>query len=131
MFRVERTREIKYTTDGDCLAVMDIQVSEASDLPDKDEVVAGAKIQPGSMAQIIQADEPTIVTLDDDGNWYPEQSDSRASALSAPQLNLTPNLKGGVNLTAQPQEEVEVPEAEPEVEETAEPEGGEDDAELL
>lgn len=99
----------------------DFQADEVSDLAD---TLDGVTIAAGSVAQIIKTTEPTFVTLGTDGTWYPEQSDSRASTLSAPQLSLTPNIRGSVNLTAQPQEETEVPEAEPEVEETAEPEGG-------
>ena len=40
-------------------------------------------IQAGSIAQIVQADSPTFVTLDANGTWYPEQSDSSASTLNA------------------------------------------------
>lgn len=127
MVHLEKLNQISYNSDGEALAWYDLSVSTAAELPALGSVVFGAKIQAPSRAQIIQADEPTIVTLDEDGNWYPEQSDSRASTLSAPQLSLTPNMRGSVNQTAQPQEEAEVPEAEPEVEETAEPEGGEEE----
>ena len=63
--------------DGYYLAKLDLQVSTAADLPELGGVVEGTpyKCGKGSMAQIVQADEPTFVTLDgDDGVWYPEQS---------------------------------------------------------
>lgn len=59
-------------TDGDLCAKVDLQVSEVSELPEKDAAVGGFKVQPGSIAQIIQSD--AFVTLDSDGTWYPEQS---------------------------------------------------------
>ena len=60
---------------GSICAKLFLQVSSAADLPSIGEVVGGMKVQPGSFAQIIQAN--TIVTLDNDttaGTWYPEQS---------------------------------------------------------
>ena len=62
-------------SDGNLCAKLELQVSTSDDLPDIGEVVGGYKVQPGSFAQIIQAN--TIVTLDDNttaGTWYPEQS---------------------------------------------------------
>ena len=73
MVRIERKR----AEDGNGGAVMDLQVSETSDLPTLNQPIEGVtalKVLAGSMAQIIQASEPTFVTLDDDGTWYPEQS---------------------------------------------------------
>ena len=72
MILVENVREVHASANGNHAAKLDIQVSEVSDLPEKDANVGGFKIQPGSIAHIIQAD--TFVTLDDDGTWYPEQS---------------------------------------------------------
>ena len=70
---------IKQLTDdsGAICAKLDLQVSTVAELPHIGDVVGGMKVQAGSFAQIIQASEPTIVTLDDDttsGTWYPEQS---------------------------------------------------------
>lgn len=79
MLRVEKVRY----NDGMKNAVMDIQVSTAEELPSLNAVVCGLNIQAGSIAQIVQADEVTFVTLDDNGTWYPEQSDSSASSLNA------------------------------------------------
>ena len=62
-----------YDSDGKALAVLDFQVSTAALLPAKNSTFGPYKVQPGSNAQIIQAEEPTMVTMDDDGNWYPEQ----------------------------------------------------------
>lgn len=79
MIQIEKIR-IDVTKD---IKVVDMQVSTAAELPDKGENVGGIIIAPGSIAQIIQADSPTFVTLDDDGTWYPEQSDSSKSSLNA------------------------------------------------
>lgn len=75
MLRIEgEPRDILGYDNGKALAVLDLQVSTAAMLPAKNATVGPYKIQPGSTAQIIQAEEPTMVTMDDDGNWYPEQS---------------------------------------------------------
>lgn len=84
--RIDVTKDIK---------VVDMQVSTAAELPDKGENVGGIIIAPGSIAQIIQADSPTFVTLDDDGTWYPEQSDSSASSLNA-SLSMSPTLNKAI-----------------------------------
>ena len=63
--------------DGYYTAKLDLQVSTAADLPELGGVVPGTpyKCGAGSTAQIVQADEPTFVTLDSsDDTWYPEQS---------------------------------------------------------
>ena len=73
MVRVEKVREDVYDpTTGTHTCVLDLQVSEATDLPAKDSTVGNATVAPGSIAQIIQTG--AFVTLDDDGTWYPEQS---------------------------------------------------------
>lgn len=95
MVHLEKLNQISYTPDGDALAWYDLSVSTAAELPALNSVVFGAKIQAPSRAQIIQADEPTIVTLDDNGTWYPEQSSSSASTLSAP-LSTGKTLKPAV-----------------------------------
>ena len=66
MLRVENVRSV----DGNLNAVLDIQVSETSDLPSAGSTVCGYTIVSGSIAQIIQ--EGKFVTLDNDGNWYDE-----------------------------------------------------------
>ena len=65
------------------LAKIGIQVSTAAELPTLGTVFGKYKMGKGSIAQIIQANEPTFVTIDEDGTWYPEQSDSSASSLNA------------------------------------------------
>ena len=79
MVHIEKINQISYTPDGEALAWYDLSVSTAAELPALNSVVFGAKIQAPSRAQIIQADEPTIVTLDENGTWYPEQSNAEAS----------------------------------------------------
>lgn len=142
MIRVEKVRY----NDGLKNAVMDIQVSTAAELPSLNDVVCGLKIIAGSIAQIVQADSPTFVTLDADGTWYPEQSDSSASSLnasmSAPKTSAQLgegksvlvqdepeiNLDGGFEREEQP-----VKEQKKEFEESIEEQekDGEDDDELL
>lgn len=68
MVKVER---IRYQ-DGNGLAVMDLQVSTAAELPALKSKIGRYTVDSGSIAQIIQAGE--LVTLDEDGTWYPEQS---------------------------------------------------------
>lgn len=85
MIQIERIR-IHVTND---IKVVDMQVSTAAELPDLDENVEGIVIAAGSIAQIIQADEPTFLTLDDDGTWYPEQTDNSKSLNAAPPVKET------------------------------------------
>lgn len=86
MVRIEYIRERLQNSQCVC----DLQVSTVDELPAMNENVGGIIILPGSIAQIIQADEPTFLTLDDDGAWYPEQTEnSNKSGLS---LNASPDL---------------------------------------
>lgn len=71
MILVENKREIIASANGSAAAKLDIQVSTAADLPEKDAIIGGFRIQPGSIAQIIQTG--VFVTMDEDGRWYPEQ----------------------------------------------------------
>lgn len=50
------------------IKVVDLQVSEATELPALGENVEGIIIAAGSIAQIIQIG--AFATLDDDGKWY-------------------------------------------------------------
>ena len=93
MVHIEKINQISYTPDGEALAWYDLSVSTAAELPALNSVVFGAKIQAPSRAQIIQADEPTIVTLDENGTWYPEQSNAEASKT----LSMSPTLKKAVD----------------------------------
>ena len=79
MVRIEKERNV----DGNYNAVLDLQVSTAAELPDMGDTIGLYTVAPGSIAQIVQADSPTFVTLDANGTWYPEQSDSSASTLNA------------------------------------------------
>ena len=127
MIQIERIR-IHVTND---IKVVDMQVSTTAELPDLDENVEGIVIAAGSIAQIIQADSPTFVTLDDDGTWYPEQSDSSESlSMSAPKSSA--QLGEGKSVLVQDElEEPAVKEQKKEyVESIEEPEkDGEDDDE--
>lgn len=141
MLRVEKVRY----NDGMKNAVMDIQVSTAEELPSLNDVVCGLKIIAGSIAQIIQADSPTFVTMDANGTWYPEQSDSSASSLNASLSMSAPKNLGSIRdeqpieeieeITEEPAEREEIPVKEQKKvfeESIEEPEkDGEDDDELL
>ena len=74
MKKIENIRWQTYDKDGVTIAVLDGQVSATNDLPTLGGDFCGAKVLPGSIMQIVTADEPTYVTLDADGTWYPEQS---------------------------------------------------------
>ena len=69
MVRIERVR----ANDGNRDAVLDIQVSEVSDLPAKDSVLCGLKVKEGSIAFIVQTG--AWATLDEDGKWYTDGSE--------------------------------------------------------
>lgn len=97
MFRIEDVREI----DGQKNAVMDIQVSTASDLPSLGDLVSGAgyvniKVASGSFAHVIQAG--AWYTLDDNGTWYDASGTPASSAsnnsLNASLLSAPKNLGG-------------------------------------
>lgn len=64
MVRVERVR---YNT-GSGTAVLDLQVSTASELPALASTIGSMIVDAGSIAQVIQSG--TFYTLDDDGKWY-------------------------------------------------------------
>ena len=68
MVKVER---IRYQ-DGGGIAIMDLQVSTAAELPALNSKIGRYTVDSGSIAQIIQTGD--FVTLDEDGTWYPEQS---------------------------------------------------------
>lgn len=137
MLRVEKVRY----NDGMKNAVLDIQVSTAAELPSLNDVVCGLKIIAGSIAQVIQTGD--FVTLDANGTWYPEQSDSNENSLNA-SLSAPKNL-GSIReeqpieeieeITEEPAEREEIPVKEQKksfVESVEEPEqDGEDDDELL
>ena len=125
--KVVKPTEIKGfdATTGKIIAVLDLQVSTAADLPSLGDVVENYIVDAGSWAQIVRASSPTFVTLDgDDGNWYPEQSSTSANAAS--QLSLGKTVVKPAVIQPESFEPDEL-----EHEQTAEPEGGEEDAELL
>lgn len=66
--RVEKER-VKYP---DGRVVYDFQADTASDLPALGASVGRYKVEWGSIAQIVQADEPTYMTLGSNGTWYPD-----------------------------------------------------------
>ena len=140
MVRIEKERYV----DGNLNAVLDLQVSTAEELPDMGDTIGLYTVAPGSIAQIVQADSPTFVTLDDDGTWYPEQSDSSESLnMSAPKTSAQLGEGKSVLVQDEPEinldggdferEEIPVKEQKKAFEESIEePEkDGEDDDELL
>lgn len=89
--RVEgKPREVQGYQDGKTIAVLDLQVATAEDLPEVGDEVETYIVAAGSIAQIVEADEPTWVTLSGDSEtWWPDQSGADSSkALSvSPTLN--------------------------------------------
>ena len=69
MVRIENVR----ANDGNRDAVLDIQVSEVSDLPAKNSILCGFKVKEGSIAFIVQTG--AWATLDEDGKWYTDGSE--------------------------------------------------------
>lgn len=82
--RVEgKPREVQGYQDGKTIAVLDLQVATAADLPDLGDVVENYIVAAGSTAQIVETDETTFVTLSGDSEeWWPDQSGTRSLAAS-------------------------------------------------
>lgn len=93
--RVEgKPREVQGYQDGKTIAVLDLQVATAADLPDLGGVVENYIVAAGSIAQIVEADEPTYVTLSGDSEeWWPDQSGTKAGKT----LSMSPTLKKAVD----------------------------------
>lgn len=73
---------------GVLVARLDLQVSTEEELPHLGDTVENYTVAAGTIAQIIQSDEPTFLTLDEDDDYYPTQSDDANKALSlSPTLN--------------------------------------------
>ena len=144
--RIEKPRQIVgYNEDNQPIAVLDLQVGTAADLPDAGDEVDGYIVAAGSCAQIVEADEVTFVTLSGDTpGWYPDQSGTR-SLLASPTLKTAVERSNGdtIDLTEQELEQIRddldlEPFPEPietkkeYVESVEEPEkDGEDDADIL
>lgn len=93
--RVEgKPREVQGYQDGKTIAVLDLQVATAADLPELGGVVENYIVAAGSIAQIVEADEPTYVTLSGDSEeWWPDQSGTKSSRT----LSASPTLKKAVD----------------------------------
>lgn len=79
---------------GKQVAVVDMQVATAADLPALGDAVGNFIVAGGSNAQIVEADTVTFVTLSgDSGEWYPPQSTSAANNA----LSMSPTLKKAVD----------------------------------
>lgn len=66
---------------GKQVAVVDMQVATAADLPALGDAVGNFIIAGGSTAQIVEADTVTFVTLSGgSGEWYPPQSNDAANS---------------------------------------------------
>lgn len=93
--RVEgKPREVQGYQDGKTIAVLDLQVATAADLPELGGVVENYIVAAGTIAQIVEADEPTYVTLSGDSEeWWPDQSGTKAGKT----LSASPTLKKAVD----------------------------------
>ena len=79
---------------GKTIAVLDLQVATAADLPELGGEVENYIVAAGSIAQIVEADEPTYVTLSGDSEeWWPDQSGTKAGKT----LSASPTLKKAVD----------------------------------
>ena len=116
--RVEKPREILGFQDGKTVAVLDLQVATAADLPELGAEAENYIVAAGSIAQIVEAEEPTWVTLSGDSEeWWPDQSGTKAGKT----LSASPTLKKTVDEGALSLEPF------PEPIDEDEPEGGEED----
>lgn len=81
--RIEGTPREIITIDaetGKQVAVVDMQVATAADLPALGDAVGNFIIAGGSNAQIVEADTLTFVTLSGgSGEWYPPQSNAESN----------------------------------------------------
>lgn len=128
MLRIERIRTEVYNHDGTRDVVCDMQVSTAAELPAKDEQQDSIIYKPGCIAQIIESGQ--WATLDDDGKWYADGEEVSTEQASA--LNMSPLTLGKTAVkSAVIQPESFEPDGLETEQQTAEPEGGEEDAELL
>lgn len=93
--RVEgKPREVQGYQDGKTIAVLDLQVATAADLPELGGVVENYIVAAGTIAQIVEADEVTFVTLSGDSEeWWPDQSGTKAGRT----LSASPTLKKAVD----------------------------------
>ena len=116
--RIEKPREILGFQDGKTVAVLDLQVATAADLPELGAEAENYIVAAGSIAQIVEAEEPTWVTLSGDSEeWWPDQSGTKAGKT----LSASPTLKKTVDEGALSLEPF------PEPIDDYEPEGGEED----
>ena len=93
--RVEgKPREVQGYQDGKTIAVLDLQVATAADLPELGGVVENYIVAAGSTAQIVEVDEITFVTLSGDSEErWPDQSGTKAGKT----LSASPTLKKAVD----------------------------------
>ena len=69
MLKIEAPRAILgYTADHKPIAKLDMQASDATELPELNGEADGYIVAAGSAVQLIQTGD--WVTLDDDGSWY-------------------------------------------------------------
>lgn len=129
MRRIERIRTEVYNSNGTRDVICDMQVSTAAELPAKDERQDSIIYKPGCIAQIIESGQ--WATLDEDGKWY-DADGEKVSTDSVSTLNMSPSplTLGKTVKPAVIQPESFEPD-ELEQEQTAEPEGGEEDADIL
>lgn len=84
MQRIENVRFSRYDIEGNQHAVMDIQVSTSSDLPELGGAFIGVIVLAGTCAQVVR--EGLMFTLDDNGTWYNSDGTAANAADSASSL---------------------------------------------
>lgn len=124
MVTIENTRKILGYENGVQVAVVDLNVSTEAELPHLGDIVEGTKIAPNTYATITRTG--AWMKIDENDKWYYCDGSGEVSAASTQNVSLNmaspeaiehPGF-GTLNTEVEPQE-------------TAEPEGGDDDAELL
>ncbi len=82
---------------GKQVAVVDMQVATAADLPALGDAVGNFIVAGGSNAQIVETDTIAFVTLSgDSGEWYPPQSNSAENNA----LSMSPTLNKAIKESA-------------------------------
>lgn len=126
MQRIENVRFSGYDVEGNQHAVMDIQVSASSDLPELGSAFCGVIVLAGTCAQVVR--EGLMLTIDDNGTWYDSDgtaanaTDSASSLASPAMIDRGALLGNGKSiLTADETEQAEPdePDTESEVTEDA------------
>lgn len=117
--RVEKPREVLGYQEGKIVAVLDLQVETAADLPELGSEAENYIVAAGTIAQIVQTGG--FATLDNDGKWYNADGSGEVTAAAASTLSSPLTLGKTVKPAIEPEsfepdelEEQEIEETDPE-----------------